>query len=97
VIPVLRGLPFAASLLLAACSGVQVYENGKLIEPPACPGDAQSMTRVELLFGRSRPGGPPVTDDEWTAFIDAEVATRFPEGFTVFDGSGGSGGRVGRT
>jgi hypothetical protein len=44
--------------------------------------------RTELYFGRDRPNGSVVSDDEWNEFLDREVTTRFPEGFTVLDGLG---------
>lgn len=44
--------------------------------------------RTELYFGLSRPDGSLVTDNEWKEFLDKEVTPRFPDGFTVLDGSG---------
>ena len=44
--------------------------------------------RTELYFGRDKPDGSVVSEDEWKAFLDAEVTSRFPAGFTVLDGSG---------
>jgi hypothetical protein len=44
--------------------------------------------RTELYFGLSRPDGSLVTDDQWKDFLDKEVTPRFPDGFTVLDGSG---------
>jgi hypothetical protein len=55
------------------------------------------MTRLEMLFGTSRSGGAPVTDEEWTKFLDTEVTPRFPAGLTVLRGPGqwrGSDGRL---
>ena len=44
--------------------------------------------RTELYFGLSKPDSSLVTDNEWKDFLDREVTPRFPEGFTVLDGSG---------
>ena len=35
------------------------------------------------LVGLSHEGGPPVSDEEWNAFVRAEIAPRFPAGFTI--------------
>jgi hypothetical protein len=41
-----------------------------------------------LFFGMSKPSGGLVSEREWQAFVAAEIAPRFPEGFSVFDGAG---------
>jgi hypothetical protein len=46
------------------------------------------MARLELVFGRSRANGAPVTDEEWSSFIDNEVTPRFPAGLTILQGPG---------
>jgi uncharacterized protein DUF3574 len=46
------------------------------------------MTRLELLFGSSRPDRPPVGEQEWILFLDSEVTPRFPSGLTVLSGAG---------
>jgi hypothetical protein len=61
----------------------------------ACRVEAAAMARVELLFGRARPGGGAVGDAEWADFLDREVTPRFPDGLTVFDGAGQWRGRDG--
>ncbi len=43
-----------------------------------------------MLFGMARPNGPPISDEEWAAFVDAEVTPRFPDGLTVSDALGQS-------
>ena len=43
---------------------------------------------TQLYFGRSTPAGGSVSDADWRAFVDAEVAPRFPAGFSVIDGTG---------
>lgn len=58
--------------------------------PPgiACPATATAMARLELVFGTTRPGGAPVSEDEWQAFLDEVVTPRFPDGLTVLSGYG---------
>jgi len=46
------------------------------------------MARLEMLFGTSRSHGTPVTEEEWTRFLDTEVTPRFPAGLTVLRGPG---------
>jgi hypothetical protein len=47
-----------------------------------CPTGAAPMERFELYLGGS------VGNNEWNAFLDTEVTTRFPRGFTVVDAHG---------
>jgi hypothetical protein len=47
------------------------------------------MARTELIFGTERGSRGPVSKTEWRRFVDREIATRFPDGFTVLDGHGG--------
>jgi hypothetical protein len=46
------------------------------------------FARTELFFGRSKPDGSVVTDEEWQAFLDRVVTPRFPDGLTVLMGTG---------
>ncbi len=54
----------------------------------SCPTSGRAMARLELLFGTTHARGAPITEDEWTAFLDAEVTPRFPDGLTVLQGRG---------
>ncbi len=56
---------------------------------PACPTGEAQMRRTELIFGSERAGAAPVSDAEWRDFLDAEIATRFPDGFTTYEANGG--------
>jgi len=55
---------------------------------PACAEGAFPLARLELYFGTQKPGGAPVTEAEWAAFLDEEVTPRFPDGLTVLTGNG---------
>jgi|SRR5580704_3127852 hypothetical protein len=58
-------------------------------EPPPCLLTSQKpMVLAELYFGRDIGGRGPVTDAEWSGFVDRIVARQFPDGFTVHDGDG---------
>ena len=52
--------------------------------------------RSELLFGRARPNGTVVSDEEWRAFVDQEVTPRFPDGLTILEATGQYRNRAGR-
>ena len=64
-------------------------------DPPAIPrallkrssDRPQRFVRTELFFGTDA-AGDDVTDQEFLAFLDAEVTPRFPEGLTLFRGHG---------
>jgi hypothetical protein len=56
---------------------------------PSCTWmDGAPAVTVQLLFGRTRPGGDVVSDPEWRDFLAAVVTPRFPDGLTVLQGSG---------
>lgn len=64
-----------------------------------CRASAKPMARLELLFGTSRRQGAPISEEEWTSFLDTEVTPRFPDGLTVLSGPGqwrGTDGLVAR-
>lgn len=46
------------------------------------------MQRMELLFGMGTKDGGEIGEAEWRAFLEDEVAPRFPDGFTVLTGYG---------
>ncbi|HEY9538684.1 MAG TPA: DUF3574 domain-containing protein [Kiloniellaceae bacterium] len=73
-------LPVLLLTLLAACAA-----QGQATD---CADGAFPMARLELYFGTQRPGGAPVTETEWAAFLDEEVTPRFPDGLTVLEGNG---------
>lgn len=85
-------MPRASALLAAgALTGALVIGMAYADTAPtgiSCPASSMAMTRLELLFGRSKPDGTSVTDAEWKAFLDAQVTPLFPDGLTVLDGYG---------
>jgi Protein of unknown function (DUF3574). len=52
--------------------------------------------RTELYFGRSKPDGSMVNDEDWNRFLNDVVTPRFPDGFTVLDGTGQYRDKAGR-
>ena len=55
------------------------------------------MVREVLYFGRNRPGGGTVSDEEWRAFLDQVLTPRFPAGLTVMSAVGQWQGKSGGT
>lgn len=87
-------------LLLAACAhpapSASVAPSGAVA---ACAVGDTALVRDVVYFGRNRPGGGTVADDEWRAFLDDVVTPRFPSGLTVIEAVGqwkGASGAVER-
>lgn len=56
---------------------------------PAAPARGTAYIETRLFFGTERPdGGPDVTDEQFTDFVDREVTPGFPDGLTVQEGHG---------
>lgn len=77
--------PVLLAVTLAACTAAFEVGPGAAAD---CAAGAFPMARLELYFGTQRPGGAPVTEAEWTAFLDEEVTPRFPDGLTVLTANG---------
>jgi uncharacterized protein DUF3574 len=79
-----------AALAIGAAVGATQTRVWSVTIPPdlVCRGSARAMSRLELLFGTSRPQGGAVTEWEWSTFLDTEVTPRFPAGLTVLNGPG---------
>ncbi|WP_017315533.1 DUF3574 domain-containing protein [Mastigocladopsis repens] len=46
------------------------------------------LTKDELYFGLSKPGGKMVSEVEWQLFLNRVITPRFQEGLTVMDAYG---------
>ena len=75
----LPALVLPAALAVGACQ----HAGGS---DAACAG--QSWQEARLYFGQSIPDGRRVEPEQWRGFLDAVVAPRFPDGFTVLEGTG---------
>jgi hypothetical protein len=53
-----------------------------------CEAGAQDRAVASMYFGRNIGGALGVSDVDWSAFVDAEVTPRFPEGLTIEDANG---------
>lgn len=49
---------------------------------------AEKFLRTELYFGRSKPDGTSVSDNDWNRFLADIVTPRFPDGFTILRATG---------
>ncbi len=57
-------------------------------ETELCPPGFERYAEYRMFFGRGRPRGRTVSDEEWNDFLAAQVTPRFPDGLTVLDGAG---------
>lgn len=77
-----------ALLSLAIFVGVEMRQAAISGPSLSCRSYSRPMARLELVFGRSRPNGMAITDEEWASFLDHEVTPRFPAGLTILQGPG---------
>ena len=54
----------------------------------SCRAPARASDEARTAVWDGAPNGPPISDEEWAAFVDAEVTPRFPDGLTVLRGPG---------
>jgi hypothetical protein len=81
-------LPLVAALLVALSLGLFVVYREFAPALTGCRTGSSRMERIELLFGMGRKGGGEIGEEEWRAFLDADVTPRFPDGLTVLTGYG---------
>jgi hypothetical protein len=67
------------ALALAGCAAAP---------PRACGPGEQAAVLDQLYFGTGRPHGADVTPQQWNAFVAAEIAPRFPQGFSLQEAQG---------
>jgi Protein of unknown function (DUF3574) len=76
-------------VIAIACAGlgagaVTAY---RLAAEPSCRAGTAPYARLELLFGLARQSGE-ISEQEWRAFLETEVTSRFPAGLTVLSAYG---------
>ncbi len=54
----------------------------------ACAPGERSAEVVRLSFDRNVGGGRKVSEADWEAFVDSQLAPRFPDGLSVIDTAG---------
>lgn len=65
-----------------------------LLAIAACAAPAPAFVQTTLHLGRAIPAGGEVGDAALARFVAEEVTPRFPEGFTLIEGSGAWRDRV---
>ena len=65
--------------------------------PAACPAGLAPARTADLFFGRNIGATEGVSDADWQGFVEAEIAPRFPDGFTVSDATGAWRGPDGKS
>jgi hypothetical protein len=76
-------------LLLLGLSGcVAIDAGGATIEGLSCPAGETRQEVAQLIMGRNIGQTLGVSEADFAGFLDREVATRFPDGYTVQDGQG---------
>lgn len=82
-----RYLPIAIILATLSLNGFATDTRAPS-EPAGSIRIAEKFIRTELYFGRNKPSGGTVSDDDWQKFVDEVVTPRFPNGLTVLDADG---------
>jgi len=75
----------AIPLTLTAQADAQLHDPAMVRRPipRAALAGSTAFVRTELFFGTAKPDGVPVTDEQFMAFLDAQVTPRFPDGLTL--------------
>jgi hypothetical protein len=81
-----------AVVVIAGCAG---RASPSTSPSPTCAIGDTALVREVLYFGRNRPGGGTVTDEEWQGFLDQVLTPRFPAGLTVVAATGQWKGKSG--
>jgi poly(3-hydroxybutyrate) depolymerase len=71
----------STAALLAGCASVPAPARG------GCAKGETPQVMEALYFGANKPQGV-VSPEEWTAFVDAVVTPRFPQGLSVLQAAG---------
>jgi hypothetical protein len=80
---------FAMAGLLLTATAPTAYARLDGDSPAQAPARGTPYVETQLFFGTERPGGgPAVTDEEFSAFVDKKVTPGFPDGLTVQSGRG---------
>lgn len=54
----------------------------------ACDLLYSKAAEAEMFFGRSQPDGGTIDDEAFARFVEKEIIPRWPDGFTLLDGTG---------
>jgi hypothetical protein len=87
----MRYAAVSSAILLAAAGLIAAYVLTpplRIGSGPICRATARPLARLELLFGSARKDLTPISEEDWAAFVAAEITPRFPDGLTVLTGYG---------
>jgi len=76
-------------LLKAVCLVASLNGCAGPAVPSCAAGLGAPATIFSLYFGRAIPGRGDLTDKEWQAFLDKTITANLPNGYTIFDATGG--------
>jgi hypothetical protein len=79
---------FFAIYSASGCSQIAMTSGPSSLKP--------DWIETQLFFGLTE-NGRRIPDDQWHDFVDRSITPRFPDGFTILDGSGqyrGGGGTI---
>ena len=82
------GTLFIVSLMLTSAVGSSSNIQAQTPATPAARAKQQILTKDELYFGMSKPGGGMISEAQWEQFLKSEITPRFSDGLTVLDGYG---------
>ncbi len=57
-------------------------------EDPIVSDPTPELIGADLFFGRNRPGGGEVSEEQFAEFVDSTITPRFPDGLTIFNADG---------
>jgi hypothetical protein len=82
------GSIFIVSLILTSALGSSSNIHAQTPAAPAARSKQETLTKDELYFGMSKPGGGMISEAQWEQFLNSEITPRFQDGLTVLDGYG---------
>ena len=80
----MRGLIFTLMLALGGC----VTATDTAHTAALCGADGETRAVANMYFGRNIGQSLGVSEEQWRAFVDAEVTPRFGDGLTMYDAAG---------
>jgi hypothetical protein len=81
------------SLILTSLLFISPADTNTIVRTQSSPASTsylsqRTLTKDELYFGLSKPGGKTVSEVEWQLFLNRVITPRFQDGLTVMDGYG---------
>ncbi|HEY9691981.1 MAG TPA: DUF3574 domain-containing protein [Oculatellaceae cyanobacterium] len=83
----LQSIFLASVLVLSPVCPIPITIAQTIEESSSSP-PGKVLTKDELYFGLSIPGGGLISDAEWQKFLDDVITSRFKDGLTVVDAYG---------